>query len=247
MEKACVRELCKTFNAFELAQYIQGEEELHFVVVSSNHDYKYGMHARWECQKNEVKSNQKLKMTWVETFMPSSGGFTGFKVPQKWPQGRKKKNYKVIDWWKGRRKRAQLFMRSRSEWEENRFPSTPVRLIPNGFGRGGFREAAYLAAEFAVLKAMQGENNKKRQQPSFTAERQRRKDIQNKRWIHRVGVKSQALKCAKSVLVILALTDISGSFLPPLLGKFLPLLWAHRVCSKKKKKLQFSLFILNRQ
>lgn len=70
-----------------------------------------------------------------------------------------------------------------------RFPSTPVRLIPNGFGRGGFREAAYLAAEFAVLKAMQGENNKKRQQLSFTAERQRRNDIQNKRWIHRAKVR----------------------------------------------------------
>lgn len=123
-----------------------------------------------------------------------------------------------------------------------RFPSTPVRLIPNGFGRRGFREAAYLAAEFAVLKAMQGENNKKRQQPSFTAERQRRNDIQNKRWIHHVGVKSQALKCAKSVLVILALTDISGSFLPPLLGKFLPLLRAHRVCLEKGRNFS-SVFL----
>lgn len=38
----------------------------------------------------------------------------------------------------------------------------------NGFGRGVFffclTEAAYLAPEFAVLKAMRGENNKKRQQ-----------------------------------------------------------------------------------
>lgn len=54
--------------------------------------------------------------------------------------------------------------------------------------------------------------------------------------------KSQALKCAESVPVILALTDISGSFLPPLLGEFLPLLWAHRVCSEKGKNFS-SVFL----
>lgn len=181
-------------------------------------------------------------MTWVETFMPSSGGFTGFKVPQKWPQEKKTQNYKVIDWWREEEKEHNCSWGAGTNERKMRFPSTLVRLIPNGFSRGGFREAAYLAAEFAVLKAMQGENNKKRQQPSFTAEWQRRNDIQNKRWIHRVGVRSQALKCAKSVLAILALTDISGSFLPPLLGEFLPLLWAHRVCSEKGRNFS-SVFL----
>lgn len=95
-------------------------------------------------------------------------------------------NYKVIDWWRKEEKEHNCSWGAGANERKMRFPSTLVRLIPNGFGRGGFREAAYLAAEFAVLKAMQGENNKKRQQPSFTTERQRRNDIQNKRWIHRV-------------------------------------------------------------
>lgn len=37
-------------------------------------------------------------------------------------------------------------------------------------------------------------------------------------------------QCRRSSL----LTDISGSFLPPLLGEFLSLLWAHRICREKK-------------
>lgn len=81
-EKLCVWELCKIFNAFELAQYIQGEEELHFAATSSNHDYKYGMHARWECQKNEVKSNQKLKMTTWKHLCRQAAGSLGLKFPK---------------------------------------------------------------------------------------------------------------------------------------------------------------------
>lgn len=45
--------------------------------------------------------------------------------------------------------------------------------------------------------------------------------------------------CSKTVktkvIDISFLTDVSGSFLPPLLGKFLSLLWAHRICREKTR------------
>lgn len=194
----------------------------------------------------EMKKNQIKNLKWHEWkhLCRQAAGSLGLKFPKNGPRKKTKTNYKVIDWWREEEKEHNCSWGAGANERKMRFPSTPVRLIPNGFSRGGFK-AAYLAAEFAVLKAMQGENNKKWQQLSFTAERQRRNNIENKRWIHRVDVKSQALKCAKSVLVILALTDISGSFLPPLLGEFLPLLRAHRVCSEKGRNFSSVFFVLN--
>lgn len=130
----------------------------------------------------------------------------------------------------GRRKGTTV-QPSRSKWKEMRFPSL-VWLFPNGMTAAeGFRRAPYLAAEFAVLQAMQGEttrdvNNRQSHQSD------RRELIRHEKQ----GVNPSGwFKDVATAPVFSLLTDVSGSFLPPLFGQFLSLLWAHRICWERKR------------
>lgn len=86
----------------------------------------------------------------------------------------------------------------------------------------GFSEAPYLAAEFAVLQAMQGETtrdvNNRQSHQSDRGELIRHKEQEN---VHPSGWFKGIWRRR---LFFPFLTDISGSFLPPLLGQFLSLL-----------------------
>lgn len=79
----------------------------------------------------------------------------------------------------GRRKGTTVEAGAGGKWKEMGFPSQ-VCLFQNGMTAAdgeGFSEAPYLAAEFAVLKAMQGEetirdvNNRQSRQSRGTEER----------------------------------------------------------------------------
>lgn len=97
---------------------------------------------------------------------------------------------------------------------------------------------------------MRGEkNDKRRQQPSVMSEQSDRGTliltVREEKMLHasRLVTTNSCITGRKILLFCLKLvwyqsisllTDVSGSFLSPLLGEFLSLLWGHRICRGKE-------------
>lgn len=163
-------------------------------------------------------------------------GFTGFKKKKR-PR-KKSQHCKATD--HGERMKNRLLDCSWGaeandrEWSG---PPTPVRLVPfmKWLRPRGFLFLFDRSRLPCTWVCCSESHARRKQQETTTTLSVKAKSDRGSRRIQR-GPKP----------LMWSLTDVSGSFLPPLFRQFLPLLWAHRICWEKDRTVIWS-FILDLQ